>query len=69
MAQPKSQQLFGYLVRKARKRRGWSMRDLADALDIDHNVIYRIEHGRSDPPLSLAAKLSRVLDLSLDAVA
>ena len=42
------------------------MRVLADTVGINHNVIWRLETGQSDPSLSLAARLARILDLSLD---
>lgn len=56
---------FVSLVRKAREKRGWSQTTLAETAHVHHDVIQRLEAGLSDPPLSLVADLTRILELNV----
>lgn len=53
------------MVRKAREKKQWSQATLAETAHVDKDVIYRLESGRADPPFSLVADLTRILDLDL----
>ena len=55
---------FGALVRRKRERKGWSQRNLAEAIKSNHEAIRRIESGRADPRIELAMRLSMVLDVT-----
>lgn len=57
---------FGQLVREARDARGMSQRKLCELVDVAERTLRDIESGRSDPGLSLARRLARVLGISLD---
>lgn len=56
---------FASLVKKAREKRGWSQTTLAETAHVRHDVIQRLESGMSDPPLSLVADLTRILELNV----
>jgi len=62
---PASVQRLATLVKKARERRGWSQATLAETAHVDKDVIYRLETGKADPPFSLVADLTRILNLDL----
>jgi len=47
-------------VRRWRERNGWSLRDLAARIPIDHNYIARVESGKQLPSDKLAKSLDRV---------
>ncbi len=53
---------FGEAVRRWRKRRGMSLRQVADLALIDHGHLSRIERGIRPPNLSIAKALDTVLD-------
>ena len=54
------------LVRRAREKRGWSQTVLAETAHVEHDVIHRLEAGKSDPPFSLVADLVRILELQIE---
>ena len=63
-------QRFGEKLRTLRKRRGMTMRDLADALDLrSHRSIGDLESGRSQPSVELAVKIADFFGVSLDQLA
>lgn len=65
LRRPASVLRFASLVKKAREKRGWSQTTLAETAHVHHDVIQRLEAGLSDPPLSLVADLTRILELSV----
>lgn len=54
---------FAMLVRRAREKKGWSQRTLAEAMRLNHEVIRRIEAG-ADPRLSLAVRILLTLNIA-----
>jgi ribosome-binding protein aMBF1 (putative translation factor) len=52
---------------EAREKRGWSQTTLAETAHVSHDVICRVESGKTDPPFSLVADLVRILDIPLQA--
>ena len=58
--------VFGQLVRKARERKGYSLRSLADRIGIDYSRLAKIEQGtRPAPELGIVRRLSDALDLDM----
>lgn len=49
----------------ARNARGWSQRDLAEAIGVSQPVIARLERGERDPRLSTMVALCEALNLPL----
>ena len=49
----------------ARKKRGWTQRDLARAANMSQPVIARLESGDRDPQLSTLVAVARALGLSI----
>lgn len=63
-------QRFGEKLRTLRKRRGLTMRELADALDFrSHGFIADMESGRRQPPVDLIVKIADFFGVSLDQLA
>ena len=57
---------FGNLLREARERKAFSLRQLADRVDIDYSRLAKIESGtRPAPGLAEVRRLSDVLDLDM----
>ena len=56
-------------IRTARKARGWSARQLADAAGVTAQTVYNIETGASLGRLVTVAALADVLGLPLSTVA
>ena len=54
------------LVREARKRVGWSQRELAERAGTTQSAIARIETGRSTPSFDTVLRLVRLCGLDLD---
>lgn len=50
----------------ARKNRGWSMRKLAERLDVDHQTIMYWNQGRSYPRLPILIQLCRLLGCTVE---
>jgi transcriptional regulator with XRE-family HTH domain len=48
-------------LRQARYDAGYSLRELAAELGVDHNVIWLYEHGRRNPQPRTLRKLAEVL--------
>lgn len=52
-----------------RLRRGWSQRDLANAIGVLQPHIARLESGRNDPSLGTVRKLAAALGVTIDELA
>ncbi len=57
---------FGRRVAMERKRRGWSIADLAAKAGIGATIISNLEHGRQGCTLDSAVPLASTLGISLD---
>ncbi len=55
-------------VREMRKSRQWTQEQLADLLEVSRQTINSIENGRYDPSLTLALKIARLLDDSVEGI-
>lgn len=53
-------------IRKLRSEKGWSQTDLAKKIGIHLTHINRIEKGKINPSLDVAAKIAEALEVSLD---
>ncbi len=51
-----------------RAERSWSQADLADALDVSRQTINAIETGRYDPSLTLAFKMAKLFNCSIEEI-
>ena len=51
-----------------RAERDWTQADLANRLEVSRQTINAIEKGKFDPSLSLAFKLSKLFQLSIEAI-
>jgi hypothetical protein len=51
---------FGRQLRKERRHRGWSLRDLAEHADLNAGHLSRIENGHRSPTAAIALALDRV---------
>ena len=58
--------LIGTKIKRARERKRWTQRQLADALDVNTKTVDNWEAGRTSPRNRLGA-LEEVLGISLDA--
>lgn len=58
--------MFGKRFKLARERRGLTQEDVADALGVSVNQIYRWESGKNDPTGDKIAAAARVLGESSD---
>lgn len=56
---------FAVAMVAARTERGWSQRQLADAIGVSQPLIARLETGGRDPRLSTMAAVARALNLTL----
>ncbi|MFB7278034.1 helix-turn-helix domain-containing protein [Streptomyces hydrogenans] len=56
---------IGARIRAAREHANLSQLALGVAAGADHKTIHRIEHGTSDPSLSLLLRLAQALDVPL----
>ena len=53
-------------LKDLRKLKNVSQNDLADALSVSRQTINSIENGKFDPSLTLAMKLTRYFEVSLE---
>ena len=53
-------------LKDLRKHKNVSQNDLADALSVSRQTINSIENGKFDPSLTLAMKLTRYFEVSLE---
>jgi UDP-N-acetylglucosamine 1-carboxyvinyltransferase len=58
-------QQIGALVRDARKHRGWTQAQLADALSTSQSAVARIEQGKQNVSLEILARIGTALDAGL----
>jgi UDP-N-acetylglucosamine 1-carboxyvinyltransferase len=58
-------QQIGALVRDARKHRGWTQAQLAEALGTSQSAVARIEQGRQNVSLEILARIGTALDAGL----
>ena len=55
-------------LKNLRKIKNVSQDDLADALSVSRQTINSIENGKFDPSLTLAIKLTRYFNVSIDEI-
>jgi putative transcriptional regulator len=55
-------------LRLLRAERGWTQAELAYRLDVSRQAVNAIETGKHDPSLSLAFRIARLFDLSVEHV-
>lgn len=55
-------------VREMRKSRRWTQEELGDLLEVSRQTINSIENGRYDPSLTLALKIAKLLDESVEGI-
>lgn len=61
--QPPSVVRLAALVKTARERRGWSIRQLARQTGLSHATLARLENAQIDPRLSVVLRVLSSLDL------
>ena len=61
------EQVFNRIL-VAREARGLSRQDFADAIDVHYQTVGYLERGEYSPSLVLALRISRVLDLPVEAL-
>lgn len=59
---------FAKALRSARKRQGFTQRQLADKLHMSVRTILEAEQGRSSPKFETVVLLAKDLNISLDAI-
>lgn len=60
---------LGMKLRKARKSKGLTLRELAKKSGVDCNAIWSWENGRSEPPFFQLSRVAQVLNIRLDYLA
>lgn len=55
-------------LRLLRAEHGWSQAELAGRLNVSRQAVNAIETGKHDPSLSLAFRIVRLFDLSVEQV-
>ena len=55
-------------LKNLRKIKNVSQNDLADAVSVSRQTINSIENGKFDPSLTLAIKLTRYFNVSIDEI-
>jgi putative transcriptional regulator len=53
-------------IKARRQARGWTQKDLADALSVSRQTVIAIESGRYDPSLPLAFAIAAVFDCRIE---
>ncbi|MPZ53609.1 MAG: UDP-N-acetylglucosamine 1-carboxyvinyltransferase [Acidimicrobiia bacterium] len=53
---------IGYLIRDARKHRGWTQAELADVLSTSQSAVNRVEQGQQNLTLDTLARIGEALD-------
>ncbi|MGH8446546.1 MAG: helix-turn-helix domain-containing protein [Solimonas sp.] len=56
-----AQESFGYVVREARERQGWSQEQLAEAAELNRSYLGEVERGAATPSLVTIIKLAVAL--------
>lgn len=57
---------IGASMRRARKKSGWSVKELASASGVSTGTIYSAEQGRCYPSVLVAVSCAEALGISLD---
>lgn len=57
---------IGIRIRQARKRRGWSMKELADKAELSAMAISKFEKGRINPASDTLIRIARALDYGVE---
>ena len=57
---------IGDNIRTARKRKGFTQEELAAALEVSRQTIGSLENGRYNPSITLAFKLARYFNMSIE---
>ena len=57
---------FGQKFHYLRKQRGFTLRQLAEILDVHYAHLNNIEHGVRSPSTDLVLKVAQVFDVSTD---
>ncbi len=52
-------------IRRIRKIQGYSLRALADKIDMSYVALFRLESGETDPRLGTLRKLAKVLGVTV----
>jgi transcriptional regulator with XRE-family HTH domain len=60
---------LGEKLRTLRQRRGLTLRELGDRLDVDYGYVGRMERGEKIPNLEMLLKISDLFGVSLDQLA
>lgn len=55
---------LGANIRRARKARGWTQKELAERVESDASYIYRIETGKANPSIAVLARIAEALEVS-----
>ena len=64
-SQELSEQELGLRLRMARRTKGWTMKQLAEAAGCSESLLSKIENGRNLPSLPLLHRLVQVLDTNI----
>lgn len=67
-AAPDSLRRLVTAIKKARERRGWSQRNLAEFAKLNHEAVRRIETGQADPRWTVVSRLAATLNIDLNKV-
>jgi len=57
-----------HTIKKARKKRGLTQKDLAQKLDVSRNIVIKIEKGKRELRMSEAGELSDLLGIKVEAL-
>ncbi|MBN1220504.1 MAG: helix-turn-helix transcriptional regulator [Anaerolineae bacterium] len=57
---------FGEKLRALRNRRGLTLRQLSNMLDVDYGYVGRMERGEKIPNVAMVLKISQIFDVSTD---
>lgn len=60
------QKKVGLLIRNARRKRGWSQKEMADLFNIDQSYISNLESGRKAASLKTLSKISTALNIDIN---
>ena len=51
-----------------RAERNWSQADLAERLDVSRQAVNAVETGKHDPSLSLAFRIGRIFNMTIEEI-
>ena len=55
-------------LRELRTERGWTQKDLAEALEVSRQTVNAIETGRYDPSLPVAFAIARLFERRIEEI-